>query len=323
MSNTTTKLEVVETIPMGAMDVAVSPVDGKSWAARGDYLLWVYGGGKALDADTTGDGRGIRYSPDGSIIHVGNSIYDAGTGKIARVPAGPRAFGGPGLPHLGSTQVMGYVENVGAACFEPTTTVVAARWTRPRDGSIKGERIVPGVRLLAFNEQVRQVADFTPDLPMAGDGLLAVDCSKRWVVATAPNAIVWDRTNGYKRVTPADAKMPAGAAIAIRPDDTVFAVAGTTLEPEGTVTIVDPATSAVITRGDAGVGAIWSLAFSLDGTRVAVGGTTGVAVLTFDGKSLQPLASADVKGPITGVAFEPDGNGLRAVGGGARRLVLR
>ena len=47
---------------------------------------------------------------------------------------------------------------------------------------------------------------------------------------------------GDERVTPAEVELPAGTAIAIRPDDSAFAVVGGTLDPEGSVTIVDPRT---------------------------------------------------------------------------------
>jgi WD40 repeat protein len=323
MSNSSSHLEVIESVAdMAGMDVAISPVDARTWATRTAEVMHLRAGDNPVDVKQAGSGRGIRFTPDGKQLIAGLSVFETATGEWAQAPGSGMSFRA-GLSRQGAQEAIGYIEDVSAACFDPPITVVAAQWRVPRNGAVKKRTEAPGLRLIAFDEQRNHVADLTPDL---GDtGLFtAVDCSKRWVVATAPRAIVWDRANGYKRLTPTDVELPAGTAVSIASDDSAFAVVGGTLDPEGSVTVIDPAASKTIARADTGLGTLFSVAFSPDGKRIAAGADGGVAVLSFEGANLKLLATAKVEGLITGVAFEPDGKAVRAVGArGAHRLVLR
>jgi WD40 repeat protein len=315
-----TRLEVIVPEPLvNGTDVTVSPVDASVWATRVGLDVFVHDGKPPRKFEWADFGSGLSFSRDGAWLYVGIHTYDPATGRYRDRQVDRDSTYEQGIEDPSP----GYSEEHSAMCFDPTARIVRARWhAASREGPQGPPPGTPGVRLLALDEQLRLIADLTTDI---ADSITFsdIDCSKRWVVVAADQTIVWDRTDSYRRVTPADAALPRGTAVAIAPDDSTFAVAGTTVEPAGVVSLVDPATSKVVARADSGVETIFALAFSPDGRRVAVGGADRVSVLRVDGATLTPLASAEVAGAvITGLAFEPDGNALRAVPGGYR-LVLR
>jgi hypothetical protein len=314
-----TRLEVIAPpAPVSGLDVAISPVDANVWATRDGLYVFVHDGKAPRDFEWADHGRGLSFSRDGAWLHAGIQTYDPATGRYRDRLVDRDATYTQGLDH----SPPGYSEERSAICFEPAVRVVSVNWHAPsRKGPQGAPRGLPGIRLLALDDKLRLVADL-----LAGETpswVEALACSKRWVVAAAPRMIVWDRANGYRRATPPDVELPHAMTAAIEPHDRVIAFAGTSMAPAGQVALLDPATSQIVARVDSGVATIDALAFSADGTRLAVGGDGRVAVLHVDSTTLTPLAHADIPSAvITALAFEPDGNALRAMPGGYR-LVLR
>jgi hypothetical protein len=294
-------------------DVAIHPVDPAIWATRNGQSIAIHHGDQPGASQVAQAHGGLGFNPDGTLLHAALTVFATETGQLAHAPPG-RAFFLNGLDEQAMQEAAGYYHALSATCFEPPTTAVLVRWRVPKNRPIERKH-APPARLLVVDHATGRSLDLTGDLPPASEGEVnALACSRRWLVTLHPWPRVYDRSAGYRRLPGEATQLPRGTAIAIHPEDRLIAYAGTTHEPVGQVALLDPETMTVTQRLDAGVGQIWSLAYSPDGRWLAVGGSEGrgLALLRHDGATLQPGPVLPLEqGYVSAIAFEPGGKALR------------
>ena len=169
----------------------LSADDSNTWATRNGEVMHLRVGGRAIEVKPAGSGRGVRFSPDGSRLLAGLTVFDTSTGNWARAPGVGSAFR-VGLSRNAAQAADGYVEDLSAACFDPTVVVVAGRWRIPRDGrTARKPADAPGLRLIAprLTPAVKRLAKLAIPGAIAG-GVTQINIVIGTIIASlAPGAV--------------------------------------------------------------------------------------------------------------------------------------
>jgi WD40 repeat protein/tRNA A-37 threonylcarbamoyl transferase component Bud32 len=272
----------------GGQSLVFSP-DGTRLAcnAGGDLRIWDARTGQ--EVITTKAGSTMAYSPDGTRLatayggYYGNdftvTVWDARTGS--------RLF-----------TLKGHSGAVVSLAFSPDGTRLA---TGSQDRTVKIWEARSVQDALVRNSPL----GFVSGLAFSPDG-------QRLASAQGGGVTVWDARTGRESLILQDRSWNAcGNNVAFSPDGQHLAFASA----DQTVKVWDARTGLVLLNLKSGAGAMVSVAYSPDGTRLAgVGGSFTSngqhAVTVWDAHSGQVLLNIEGKGDGCGVAFSPDGTRL-------------
>jgi hypothetical protein len=289
--------------------VAYAPA-GDAWACASRQQLQVFEDDALVaDVGAPGDVLGeLTFSTDGTRVLVAPLAFDRAAGAWGpRPPAGDALATG-----LDPDAAMGFAPSAGAWSADGSALAVYGEYRPPRGLPARPAAAGPTARLVLLDGGTPSVLwegerSEPRNAVVVGDTLVAaggraIDVRER--ASGRPLAVLdpFPAIARTLRLDPAGRRLAAGAA-------------------DGSVAIWDVESWEELARWSAHPGEAAGLAWRPDGRALATGGDDdAVRLWSFGGEALDEV---EVGGPVTGLAFHPEGSRLLAARGGGGVVVIR